>query len=217
MLSRGDKGQAVVELQERLIALGYALPRWGADGHLGDETLAAVARFVADHGARDPDVVSDADLELVRAAVSAKTVPTPAKERLLYRGYPNDWGGGIHGLTPTAKPFFARLFELMEERGHSPRSNYPHHDVSGDGLPDCLDIVDNAWSANAWQSPVEPYVTFYRDLGELAQRVGLVWGGNWKSYSGDDSGWAKRWRAATGLGDMIHVEWRPSCGKTPKG
>ena len=217
MLKRGDKGQAVKELQQWLITAGYALPRWGADGSLGDETLAAVARCVADHADRDPAVVDDAELEIIRTLAAAKAAPAPTAARLLYRGYPRDWGWGIHKLTPTAKPFFARLFELMEERGHSPRSNYDHHDVSGDGLPDALDIVDNAWSANAWQSPVEPYLTFYRDLGALAQKVGLVWGGNWKSYSGDDSAWAKRWRAATGWGDMIHVEWRPSCGQAPKG
>jgi hypothetical protein len=36
-------------LQLALLAQGYRLPRWGADGHLGGETLAAVDRWAADH------------------------------------------------------------------------------------------------------------------------------------------------------------------------
>lgn len=40
----------VRDLQEALLAQGYRLPRWGADGDPGPETLAAVDRWAADHG-----------------------------------------------------------------------------------------------------------------------------------------------------------------------
>lgn len=50
VLSKGAKGPAVVEAQNRLLAWGYALPQWGADGDYGDETIAAVKAFQADHG-----------------------------------------------------------------------------------------------------------------------------------------------------------------------
>ena len=45
LLKRGMRGEDVQELQENLIALGYALPRYGADGQYGAETEAAVRRF----------------------------------------------------------------------------------------------------------------------------------------------------------------------------
>jgi len=44
-LQSGAEGSEIRELQEQLLSIGYHLPRWGADGHLGDETLAAVAAF----------------------------------------------------------------------------------------------------------------------------------------------------------------------------
>lgn len=41
---------STLEIQRRLIALGYTLPRFGADGAMGDETRAALARFCQDRG-----------------------------------------------------------------------------------------------------------------------------------------------------------------------
>ncbi len=45
LLRRGDKGSPVVELQLRLLELGYELERYGADGGFGDETFDAVTQF----------------------------------------------------------------------------------------------------------------------------------------------------------------------------
>ena len=49
-LRKGAKGERVRELQEKLLALGYQLPRYGADGDYGAETIAAVKEFQKDHG-----------------------------------------------------------------------------------------------------------------------------------------------------------------------
>ena len=49
-LRKGDKGEAVKELQNKLLAKGYKLPRYGADGDFGNETLEAVKQFQRDHG-----------------------------------------------------------------------------------------------------------------------------------------------------------------------
>lgn len=46
----GDKGPEVKALQLKLIALGYSLPKFGADSDLGDETLKAISSFRQDHG-----------------------------------------------------------------------------------------------------------------------------------------------------------------------
>lgn len=56
-MRHGDSGDAVRELQETLQRLGYELPRWGADGHLGDETFDALKDFARDHMTRWPVVV----------------------------------------------------------------------------------------------------------------------------------------------------------------
>ena len=49
-LRKGARGDIVRELQERLIRLGYELPKYGADGDYGAETVAAVTRFQREHG-----------------------------------------------------------------------------------------------------------------------------------------------------------------------
>lgn len=57
-LKTGSKGPAVLESQTQLLALGYALPRFGAVGdlgnlgNLGDETLAAYGAFLMGAGLR---------------------------------------------------------------------------------------------------------------------------------------------------------------------
>jgi len=49
LLRHGARGAQVVQVQLRLEALGYDLPRYGADGILGDETLDAVQDFQREH------------------------------------------------------------------------------------------------------------------------------------------------------------------------
>lgn len=48
-LKYGSVGEAVKELQEDLLSLGYALPEYGADGDFGSETKKAVEAFQRDH------------------------------------------------------------------------------------------------------------------------------------------------------------------------
>ena len=49
-LIRGSRGADVVQLQRALMALGYGLPKYGADGDFGQETEKAVEAFQRDHG-----------------------------------------------------------------------------------------------------------------------------------------------------------------------
>lgn len=53
-LRRGDKGEYVTLLQTRLIQMGYSLPKWGADGDFGSETMAAVIQFQQDWNQQHP-------------------------------------------------------------------------------------------------------------------------------------------------------------------
>lgn len=49
VLRRGSKGNTVKELQEKLLAAGERLPRFGADGDFGKETEDAVKAFQSKH------------------------------------------------------------------------------------------------------------------------------------------------------------------------
>lgn len=55
LLQRGSAGTAVRLVQESLLAQGYALPLFGADGDFGAETEAAVRQFQMDTGAETLD------------------------------------------------------------------------------------------------------------------------------------------------------------------
>ena len=50
ILKKGCTGTDVTALQENLMALGYDLGRWGADGDFGNDTYSAVVQFQRDHG-----------------------------------------------------------------------------------------------------------------------------------------------------------------------
>ena len=49
-LKKGNKGEYVKLLQTKLLEHGYSLPRYGADGDFGNETLSALKAFQKDHG-----------------------------------------------------------------------------------------------------------------------------------------------------------------------
>lgn len=49
LLKQNDRGAAVITLQKNLLELGEKLPRFGADGHYGQETVDAVKAFQARH------------------------------------------------------------------------------------------------------------------------------------------------------------------------
>jgi hypothetical protein len=79
MLRKGDRGPEVKRLQEQLLALGYQLPRFGADGQLGNETIAAVealaaARWSAPAGTYAL-LIGDTTLAAIEAAYDALTPP----------------------------------------------------------------------------------------------------------------------------------------------
>lgn len=50
ILKRGSKGSAVKKVQEALLKVGEKLPKYGADGHYGAETEAAVKSFQKKNG-----------------------------------------------------------------------------------------------------------------------------------------------------------------------
>ena len=59
-LKKGMKGSNVTMLQTMLMAHGYQLPKWGADGDFGNETLKAVKVFQKDRGLAVDGIVGPA-------------------------------------------------------------------------------------------------------------------------------------------------------------
>ena len=60
ILKRGMKGDDVRRLQQRLMELGYALPKYGADGDYGSETATAVKAFQRDRGLTADGIADEA-------------------------------------------------------------------------------------------------------------------------------------------------------------
>lgn len=101
MLRRNDKGPAVAEFQNKLLRLGCKLPRWGADGDLGNETFEALNDLFRMHGRvedPDPHVVSDVELAFVDSLIkqldSDHGVKPPARliDRRKFAGRDKDYG-----------------------------------------------------------------------------------------------------------------------------
>lgn len=67
ILKRGMKGDDVRKLQQRLIELGYALPKYGADGEYGSETATAVKAFQRDRGLQADGIAGEATLAALYA------------------------------------------------------------------------------------------------------------------------------------------------------
>lgn len=83
-----DKGNDVRELQQTLIEQGYALQRYGADGHLGDETWEALQRYAKDFVLPwDPGVPTQVTQHLLHIENVPPTLPPklpPAPNYKLY-------------------------------------------------------------------------------------------------------------------------------------
>jgi peptidoglycan hydrolase-like protein with peptidoglycan-binding domain len=63
LIRLGDKGKHVKEIQEKLILLGFPLPRYGADGHFGKETLESVKAFQAKYKLAVDGIIGQKTLE----------------------------------------------------------------------------------------------------------------------------------------------------------
>ena len=101
-LKRGDTGPEVKRLQQALLYLGYALPRWGADGNLGTESLDAASNMLVSHGrTTDPsyNIIDDSELafiysveEMHKSDVSSVPPPTQLIDRRSFAGNNKDYG-----------------------------------------------------------------------------------------------------------------------------
>lgn len=73
-LRKGSKGDTVKEAQELLLAHGYELPNYGADGDYGAETIAAVKKFQQANGLEADGICGPKTWAALKAAPSAPDV-----------------------------------------------------------------------------------------------------------------------------------------------
>lgn len=87
IISRGASGPDVTEMQRYLLALKYAMPKYGADGDFGAETLRAVKAFQADAGLAVDGAMGAADLAKLKeiAATGWPKPEPPATDEKVYR------------------------------------------------------------------------------------------------------------------------------------
>ena len=108
-LRKGDKGEDVRVLQNKLLALGYGLPKYGADGSYGAETTAAVKAFQTDKGLVVDGIcgpITQAALESTKtnetdsenASIAKKVIITASEEGVSIRAGNNE----SYGLIVTA-------------------------------------------------------------------------------------------------------------------
>ena len=67
-IRKGDKGPVVKYAQQLLLNRGYALPKYGADGDYGSETVAAVKAFQKDWGLTQDGIIGPRTWEMLTAS-----------------------------------------------------------------------------------------------------------------------------------------------------
>ncbi len=80
----GERSNAVKDLQEKLIKLGYDVGKDGADGQFGLNTLTAVKKFQREHNLVVDGRVGDMTRAAIKAALensSGATIPTETKPK----------------------------------------------------------------------------------------------------------------------------------------
>lgn len=79
-IRKGDKGPVVKYAQQLLLDRGYKLPKWGADGDYGNETVAAVKAFQKDWGLTQDGIIGPKTWAMLKSSPEA-----PTEDRKLYK------------------------------------------------------------------------------------------------------------------------------------
>lgn len=88
VLKYGDEGADVMELQQDLMKLGYALQKYGADGDFGNETESAVKHFQQDHGLPEDGIMDDMDYAALFDALDSDKYVEVTGDKLNVRSGP---------------------------------------------------------------------------------------------------------------------------------
>lgn len=78
-IKRGCKGEAVREMQQLLIAAGYSLPKYGADGTFGAESESALREFQSDNGLSADGICGPKTWAALQAKGAGETIKRGSK------------------------------------------------------------------------------------------------------------------------------------------
>ena len=78
-IKRGCKGEAVREMQQLLIAAGYSLPKYGADGTFGAESESALREFQSDNGLSADGICGPKTWAALQAKSAGETIRRGSK------------------------------------------------------------------------------------------------------------------------------------------
>lgn len=95
-IRKGDKGPVVKYAQQLLLDRGYKLPRYGADGDYGSETVAAVKALQKDWGLVQDGIIGPKTWERLKTSQTVK----PITYRVIVRGLTEAQGKELTGKYP---------------------------------------------------------------------------------------------------------------------
>lgn len=96
-LRKGDKGPVVKYAQQLLLDRGYKLPKYGADGDYGNETIAAVKAFQKDWGLTQDGIIGPRTWERL---LSAPEKPKEKKYKVIVKGLTEEQAKELTGKYP---------------------------------------------------------------------------------------------------------------------
>jgi peptidoglycan hydrolase-like protein with peptidoglycan-binding domain len=143
-LAKDAKGPAVQKMQEALQMAGYKLPRFGADGQFGDESVKALKKFQTDHYLKDTGRLDKQTMEQLSIA-STKGAGSNAGQQVAAPAKPTQ-PPDVQGIVANAqaqKDPLAALRALNDGYAKAPQN------VKDELLrdPGALKIID---AADAW-------------------------------------------------------------------
>ena len=98
-IRKGDKGPVVKYAQQLLLDRGYKLPKYGADGDFGSETVAAVKAFQKDWGLTQDGIIGPRTWEKLRS-----TMEMPVKKyKVIVKGLTKEQAEELTGKYPGSK------------------------------------------------------------------------------------------------------------------
>lgn len=167
-LKKGSQDPYVKTAQQQLLALGYGLPRFGADGSLGDETLRAYGEFLVLEGVRAPTdempkTISAAGAAALDRAFAA--IPAVSPKDMLFderNNHPHDGRSKSMPFRTWSKVTAIVLHQTATQLGEKPerwRTVPIHFGITRAGktiqLYDLTEVCNHAGNFNRWTVGIE--------------------------------------------------------------
>ena len=167
-LKNGSQDPYVKTAQRQLIALGYSLPRFGADGDLGDETLRAYGEFLMLEGLRGPTDEMPKAISVAGAAALDRAfaaIPPVGQDGNFFderNNHPHDGRSKSMPYRTWAKVTAIVLHQTATQLGEKParwRTVPIHFGVTRAGkivqLYDLTEVCNHAGNFNGWTVGIE--------------------------------------------------------------